>query len=294
MSRARLYSILLWALIAAPLLQAHPGAAIAVAGDGRVFFVDTGGGIFSIQAGRVTRHEGPAYHWFAFDPQGRFRQTRWPSIPNGTIRTVGASPALILSSDFPVTIGSDGSFYYPDGTSGRVRITAVSPSGARSVRATLPRMQSGGRAAAWVNGLAAGPGGSLYYTEDAAVRRVDAQGRISAIATGIDVPNCTHIPGIGPEAGPYLRGLAVAPDGSIYVAASGCGTLLKIDPRGRVQPILRTSPPWSPTDVTIANGEVYVLEYSHTPGDDRRQWFPRVRKISRTGVVTMLGGSNRR
>ena len=293
-TRMRLYSILLWAWVAAPLLQAHPGAAIAVAGDGRVFFVDTGGGIFSIHAGRVTRHEGPAYHWFAFDPQGRFRQTRWPSIPNGTIRTAGASPAMILSSDFPVTIGSDGSFYYPDGTSGRVRITRVTPSGATSVRATLPPMRSSGRDAPWVNGLAAGPGGSLYYTEDAAVRRVDAQGRVSAITTGVSVPNCTRIPGIEPEVGPYLRGLAVAADGSVYAAASGCGALLKIDPRGRVQTVLRTSPPWSPTDVTIANGEVYVLEYSHTSGEDRRQWFPRVRRISRTGVVTTLGGSNRR
>jgi hypothetical protein len=294
MTRALWFPILLLALLAGPLAVAHPGAGIAVGGDGRVFFVDTGGGIFSIHNGRVTRHEGPAYHWFAFDPQGRFRQTRWPSIPNGTIRTVGASPALILSSDFPVTIGGDGAFYYPDGTSGRVRITRVSPSGATSVRATLPPMQSGGRAAAWVNGLAAGPGGSLYYTEDSAVRRVDAQGRVTTIATGVTVPKCTPIPGIGPEAGPYLRGLAVAPDGTIYTAASGCGALLRIDTRGRVQTVLRTSAPWSPTDVTIANGEVYVLEYSHTVGDDRRQWFPRVRRISRTGVVTTLGGSNRR
>lgn len=277
--RAILLSV---ALLAAVPALAHPGAAIAVAADGRVYFVDTGGGVFSIHKGRVARHEGPAYHWFAFDPAGRFRNTSWPSVPNGTIQTAGP---LILSSDFPVTIGGNGVFYYPDGSGGRVRIVGVRPNGATSVHATLPGTIR------WINGLAPGPNGTLYYTEDAAVRKIDARGRVSTVAEGVSVANCTPIPG---NTRPYLRGLAVANDGTVYVAASGCGVLLKIDPRGRVSPLLRTSSPWAPTDVALAGGEVYVLEYSHTAADDRRQWFPRVRKIARNGTVTPLGGSNRR
>ena len=36
---------------------AHPGSAIAVASDGRVYFVDTGGGVFSLHDGRVALAE---------------------------------------------------------------------------------------------------------------------------------------------------------------------------------------------------------------------------------------------
>ena len=54
-----------------------------------------------------------------------------------------------------------------------------------------------------------------------------------------------------------------------------------------------SSPPWSPTAVAAANGEVYVLEYLHTPGDDRREWLARVRKIARDGTVTTLGTTRR-
>jgi len=264
---------------AAAQALAHPGAAIAVAADGRVYFVDTGGGVFSIRNGRVARHEGPAYHWFAFDEGGRFRNTRWPHIPGGTLTTAGP---LILSSDVPVTIGSDGVFYFYDGR----RMVGVQPNGTTSVRGTLPG------APRWINGLAPGPDGTLYYTEDAAVRKIDARGRVTTVAERVSVPNCTAIPG---NTRPYLRGLAVASDGTVYVAASGCGALLKIDRRGRVAPLLRTSAPWAATDVALRNGEVYVLEYSHTASEeDRTLWHPRVRKIARDGTVANLGGSNRR
>lgn len=280
-------------LVTAPLLIAHPGAAIAVGGDGRVYFADTGGGNFVIGLDRkIVRLEGPAFHWFAFDPQSRFRSTPWPSLPDAELRSAGA---LVLSSDFPVAIGTDGKFYFPErGTDQRVRIVGIHPSGARAIRATLPPVQSGGRAVQWLNGLTAGPRGDLYYTEDHAVRRIDPQGRVSMVAGNVTVPNCTAIPGNGTELGPYLRGLAVAADGTVYVAASGCGALLKIDAKGKSSVILRTAAPWAPTAVAVANGEVYVLEYSHTASDNRREWMPRVRKISRTGVVTKLGSIDRR
>lgn len=277
-------------------IHAHPGSGIAVAPDGRVFFVDTGGGIFSIaRDGTVERREGPAYHWFALDPTGSFRRTAWPSIPGATFQASGVNPTVVLSSDFPVTIGTDGVFYLPRrNDAGAVSIIGITSAGVQSVKATLPVAQSGGRPAPWVNGLAAGPGGSLYYTEDRAVRRIDASGRVSPVATVNSVPNCESIPGVERDLLPYLRGLAVAPDGTVYVAASGCGALLKIDRTGKTSVILKTQTPWAPTDVAVANGDVYVLEYSNTASDDRTEWFPRVRKISKTGAVTLIGSTPRR
>jgi hypothetical protein len=287
--------LLVMSILGAGVLHAHPGAAIAVSADGIVYFVDTGSGVFSIEAdGRVIRREGPALHWFAFDPNSRFRKTPWPSMPNAEFRSVGVSPTLVLSSDSPVTI-ADGKFYYPDGTDGeRIRIVAIEPSGARSIRATLPPIRRAGRAITWLNGIAPGADGSLYYTEDRAIRKVDQRGQVSAVVTDVVVVDCEAVPGMESEAGPYLRGLAVAADGSIYVAASGCGAVLRVDSQGHAKTVLRASPPWSPTAIAVAGRDVYVLEYLHTASDNRVEWIPRVRKISSSGSVSSLDGNTRK
>lgn len=287
--------LLLVSLLGAAVLYAHPGAAIAVAKNGVVYFVDTGAGVFSIEAnGRVVRREGPAFHWFAFDPDGRFRKTPWPSMRDAELRSAGVNPTVVLSSDFPVVIGADGKFYYPDASGERVRIVAVDPSGARAVRANLPPIRSAGQTVKWLNGLASGPDGSLYYTEDRAIRKIDRRGRVSAVVENVAVPNCTAVPGVEAGGRPYLRGLAISADGSIYVAASGCGAVLKVDAKGHVSTVLKASAPWSPTAIAVSGREIYVLEYLHTASDDRREWIPRIRKIGSSGRVSTMGGSTRK
>ena len=284
------------ALVAGRAL-AHPGSAIAVGRDGRVYFVDTGGGVFEIgRNGRVSRLDGPALHWFALDEPSRLARTPWPAFPSAEIRSVGTGPTIVLSSDFPVATGPGGDLYLPEpAPQGPSRIVRVGPSGTRSVHATIPLERRPDGSPGWINGIAAGPAGSLYYTHDRIVRKIDAQGRVSTVAANVTVPGCVAIPGTESPTGPYLRGLDVAADGAVFVAAAGCGAVLKVAPTGGVTPILRTSSPYSPTAVALSNGEVYVLEYLHTASDDRREWLPRVRKVTRTGkVVTLANTTSRR
>lgn len=87
-------------------------------------------------------------------------------------------------------------------------------------------------------------------------------------------------------AAPYLRGLAVAADGALYAAATGCRAVVKISQSGTVTTILTTDGSWSPTAVAAASGAVYVLEYDHNAPE--RVWPPRVRKIDAAGKVTVL------
>lgn len=273
---------------------AHPGSAIVVDRQGQVYFVDTGSGVWKIDRnGRLVRHAGPAFHWMAIDLDGSFRTTSLPSGSEYELRKAGANPTLILSSDFPVLIGPDRAFYYPEaGRDGRVRVVRLTGSGSRSVRATLPASTESGPLR-WLNGLAAGRDGSIYYAEDRAVRRIDPRGTISTVAGNIAVAGCAAIPGIEAPDGPYLRGLDVAADGTVFVAASGCGAVLKITPQGRVSSILRSTTPWSPTAVAVVGNDVYVLEYLHTASDNRREWVPRVRKVQSNGTVSVVAAVSR-
>lgn len=258
---------------------AHPGAGIVVDRRGTVYFVDTGSGVWMIGAGgALTRWPGPAFHWMAIDHAGPFANVRLPSTPDAEMRAAGVNPTLILSSDFPIVIGRDGGLYYAE-FSDRLRIVRFMPDGTRSVQATLPG------ALRWINGIASGPDGALYYTEDNAVRKIDARGAVSAVAANVVVPSCARIPGAEQ---PYLRGLSIDPGGNVFVAASGCGAVLKITPRGVVTTVLRTTTPWSPTDVAVSPAGLYVLEYLHTASDNRREWLPRVRRVAPNGAVTTI------
>ena len=290
-----LFVALVIAGLAITAVFAHPGSGIVIDRRGQVYFIDTGKGIWRIDAqGRLAQREGPAFHWLAIDAGGRFARTRLPSSPIAEMKAVGADPTLIVSSDFPVTVGRDGALYYPEpGSGGRLRIFRVAPSGARTVFATLPAATESGPLQ-WLNGIAAGPDGSIYYTESQAVRRVNPQGTLSTVASKVTVPGCVRPPGWEAPLGSNLRGLAVAADGSVFVAVSGCGTVLKIEARGKISTILRADPPWSPTAVAVKGKDVYVLEYLHTPGDDRREWLPRVRKVSPGGAVVLVAAVERR
>jgi len=271
----------------APVI-AHPGSGIVVDGRGYVYFVDTGSGVWTIDpSGKLSRHEGQRFHWMAIDESEQPFGARLPAITNGEVNAVGVNPTLLLSSDVPLVIGRDGALYYPElEPDEHLRIVRFTRAGVQSVHATLPGKITGG-ALRWINGLAAGSDGSLYYTEDTALRKIDARGVVFTLATGIAIPDCAQIPGAD-GATPYLRGLAVAQDGTVFVAASGCGAVLKITPHGKLTTILRTTSPWSPTAVAISPSGVYVLEYLHTSTEDRLAWIPRVRKILPNGAIVSI------
>jgi hypothetical protein len=285
---------LLAACLLVTIASAHPGAGLVVDRRGQVYFVDTGQGVWRIDAhGRLLPHDGPAFHWMTIDVDGRFVNTPLPSSPTAEIRQVGHDPTLILSSDAPLTLGSDGALYYPEsGADERLRIVRLTAGGARSVLATLPAATESGPLR-WLNGMAAGRDGSVYYTENRAVRRVDSRGAVSTVAGDVAVPDCARRPGYDEHLGPNLRGLDVASDGTVFVAASACGAVLRITARGAVTPVLRADSPWTPTGVAVAGDHVYVLEYLHTASDDRQAWVPRVRRLAPGGHVAVVAAVER-
>lgn len=287
-----LISILVFGiLVARGNLLAHPGSGIAVDRVGNVYFVDTGSGIWKIdREGKLAKLSAPAYHWMAMDLDRRLTAVQLPRFSRGAavVERDASDPRILVSSDFPLTVGPDGCLYYPwQDDSGQLRIFRLSPTGETTIAVTPPPGAEGG-SRRWVNGLVATPDGSLYYAEDKGIKRVTPQGTFTTVVADVTVADCESIPGAEPDLLPYLRGLDVDAHGTVYVAAAGCGAVLKITADKKVTTILRSSSPWSPTAVAVSGTDLYVLEYTHTPSDDRREWLPRVRKVSADGQVVTV------
>jgi sugar lactone lactonase YvrE len=287
---ARLYVLLALLPILVPKQSwAHPGTGIVIDQAGNVYFVDMVSGVWRIDAnGRLTHLPGPGFHWLALDERERLRGVTLPSGTAGDVVRLGGQPTLVLASDYPVDIGPDGSLYYPSHRGpAALQLLRMLPSGSTAVFATLPA-RSGERELRELNGIALGRDGSVYYTENDAVRRVDSRGTVSTIAERISVAGCRSVPGIAATDAPLLRGLAVDSSGTVYAAATGCAAVVRISPRGEVATAYRSQGDWSPTGIALFGNGVYVLEFIGAGSDDRRAMVPRVTKIDADGMTRVL------
>ena len=276
-------------------IMAHPGSGIVVDRRGEVYFLDTGSGVWKIDLqGKLSHLPGPRFHWMTIDYDDCFRTAHLPNGASGDITRVGTSPTLLVASDYPVAIGANGLLYYPSYTSGSgLQLMELTPADQTRM---LTNLSAATRAdLRWLNGLAAGADGSLYYTEDDAIRRINARGEVSTLVAKPGIPTCVSIAG---TTRPMLRGLAADSHGTIYVAASGCGSVLKVSPTGQVTTLHQLQGPWTPTAVALFEGSVYVLEYLQTAAsmqpEDRSAWIPRVRKITADGRTRIIASIDRR
>jgi hypothetical protein len=294
MKRSLIVAALALACFRPAVAAAHPGTGIVIDRNGNVYFVDMVSGVWRVdRSGALTHTRGPGFHWLALDEDGRLAGATLPLGSAGDVVRLGKAPTLILASDFPIATGSDGSLYYPTHGGARpIQILRLRPSGQLSVFATLP---AGPPTAPLreLNGIALGRDGSVYYTENDAVRRVDMQGRLSTVAQHVSPSNCASIPGISTADVPLLRGLAVDSAGVVYVAATGCGSLLRITPSGGVTMILRSDGEFSPTGVALSGSRVYVLEFLGAGSDDRPAMIPRVRVVESDGTTRTLATVHR-
>ena len=281
---------LLLILFAISLLSAsataHPGSGIAVDRSGQIYFLDTGSGLWKIdKAGKFSHLSRTLFHWLALDEDDCFANTQLPSGALGEILKVGSNPTVLLSSDFPIAIGRDGNLYYPSGRAGNLRLMKMTPAGATSMVIAFPATVSG-KPLPYIGGIIAGPNNSLYYSENSAIRKIDAQGLVSTVIAVRAPARPPSIPATSEH--PYLRGLAMDDRGVIYVADTGDARVLKIASSRDVTTILQTQSPWSPTAVAAFGNDVYVVEFLHTVSDVRREWLPRVRKIAANGQSSLI------
>jgi streptogramin lyase len=144
--------------------------------------------------------------------------------------------------------------------------------------------------------LAVGPQGEVFVADDDTVRKISAAGVVTFMA---DLPS---VMANGFPVRTYVRAIAAAPDGGVYVADSGQGAIRKVSAAGLVttlaggpdQPSGYVDGPIaqarfsSPHAVAVGpDGSVYLLDIA---GGIRGNSTLLVRRISPQGQVTTVPG----
>ena len=276
----------------------HPASGIVVDEQGQVVFVHTGRGVCKIDAeGKQTyiHSVSGGGHFLAFDAEGRF-STQFRRLFE-RLTPSGVKPALLYASGgAPIVVNRDGNLYYGSGypggddlAPGGLTLTRMSPDGKRTLFAPDLKTKLAELNEA-VTGLAAGPDGSLFVACPNAILKVKVDGTVTTLVHPVVVKDCDNAFASEPASpffhAPYLRGLDVTEEGTVYAAVTGCRRVVKITPEGKLETVLKAEPSWSPTGVAVRGKNVFVLEYSDI--DKPKGWVPRVRKLDQDGKVTML------
>lgn len=282
---------------------AHPASGIVVNAKGEVFFVHTGKGVAKIDAeGKLTyvHKVSGGGHFLALDAKGGFSTQLTRLFERVTPE--GVKPALLYASGgAPFVVNQDGNLYYgsgfPDGDDlapGGLTLTRLSPDGKRTLFApdlkkTLANLKEA------VTGLAAGPDGSLFVACPSAILKVKMDGTVTTLVHPVEVKDGDDVFGKEPESpffhAPYLRGLDVTEDKTMYAAVTGRRCVVKFSKDGKVETLLKTEKPWTPTGVAVRGKDMFVLEYTHDGKPEN--WIPRVRKLGPDGKVTILADLTR-
>lgn len=281
---------------------AHPAWGIAVDRQGQVYFsdlvtvwkVDTQSKLSVFRAGADDRHvhdlnvdeAGNLYGVDnSYEPRSqRFFSAVWKMTP-----TKDFSYLLAPTDDPPegtsVWRDRSGNSYhvthFPEREllvlrrtpSGNVTALVGSSNAARTYRQGAPYS---------LGGLAFGTDGALYFVHGANISKVTTDGALTSLARNLALENASG----NSASGTQLFGIAVDAQGNALVADYGNRRVLKITPDKQITTLVRAEESWFPTGVAVRGGDLYILEYGHTP--THTPIGTRVRKLTSDGKVSVL------
>ena len=296
---------LLAAVSSLNVVSAHPGSGIVVDSQGNVFVSDINRGLLKFTPdGKVEVVLKEAGHWLALDSDRKFaamdfqKSDHWPRWFKHR-NPPGSELKLISDGGSPLVIHRDGNLYYVCNDEqmipGGLQVARLSPDGKLALVA--PTLRARAKELGGLKGLATAPDDSLYATTPGAVLKVNLDSTFKIVKQSIVAPDCDRYLVENPPAeyealqtggAPFLNGITVSSSSDIYLAATGCRCVLKLDQQGRVSTVLKAESPWSPTGVALHGEDLYIAEWTNAHSE-QHDYRPRVRKVGRDGKVTTVG-----
>jgi YD repeat-containing protein len=230
-------------------------------------------------------------------PDGVVTRFAGSLFPEGMGGDGGPATESPLYLPHGLALAGDGSLYITE--SGGDRVRRVDPNGViTTVAGTGVRGYSGDGGPATEarlnrpNGIVLGPDGSIYFIDESnvRVRKVDPEGIITTVAgTGVE-----GFHGDGGEATeaqmrwPY--GLAMGPDGSLFVAELWNSCVRRISPEGIITTVAGNfnGDGWPASEAPIGSGGALAV------GPDGSIYLPtqgRVRRIGPDGIIRTVAGN---
>jgi hypothetical protein len=262
---------LLWFLLCGCLLGqtlAHPAWGILVNRQGEIYFADvqrnrvwlitTRGTLIPVLSGKHSHalwldQADNVFGEHVWLEDGHWRSSHWQLTGKEQLIELGAPPApgAVLLRDETDNI------FIVESTAEQLRLLKRTPSGQVTLLAGGPRGYADGVGATArfevIEAMALGRDGALYLRDRSCLRRVSPQGAVTTVG-GQPLAGIPR----GPQ--PRILGLAVDEHGNVFVADTEQSVLRKLSPDGRSETVLDTGWFWRPAGVTLANGELYVLE----------------------------------
>jgi hypothetical protein len=265
---------LLLAVLFAVSASAHPGVGIVVDSRGNIFYTDLRQ-IWRIAANGATGVAVPNVHshelyvdkddnvygehvWYNGEQLNTWGSRVWKRSPNGNVVDVIPTHAG-FNDRFGFARDAAGNMYVvrrPDQNT-----TTIAKCAATCIPFGAFRFHN-------IRFLTATPPGTLYVVDLVDIVRVAPDGRATVIASNISSKHENH----------QVMGIWTDRDENVYVAVYGDSVVKRIDQRGRVTIVYRSSFPWAPSGGTFdRSGDMLVLETKMNVGD-----VTRVRRVKRS------------
>ncbi|WP_438035955.1 DNRLRE domain-containing protein [Sorangium sp. So ce204] len=213
-----------------------------------------------------------------------------------------------------VAVGPDGSVYFPDVNTARVR--KIGPDGIISTVAGVynqfgyngdNRPATSALLGSSLGLMAIGPDGSLYFKDNCNIRRVAPDGMISSVAGNSGLDRCSlnpftanNVAATSVPLGDSINAISVAPDGTLYIAMRT--RVRMVTPDGIISTVAGTGEEgnsgdgvratearfaWITAVAAAPDGGFYLAESGGVPHSAGN----RIRRVDLNGLLTTVGGA---